>query len=604
MKQGIILGISAYFHDAAICLTVNGQLVFAIEEERLSRIKHDPSFPVIAIKRCMHETGYQLKDIDAIVFYEKPFLKFERLVDNSFRFAPKGFLMFRKMIPQWLNGKLNLRKTILKELDKIDADHGIKKAQIYFTHHHISHAASAFYPSPYNKAAFLIVDGVGEWATISIGKSNGNDFELLFEQQFPHSLGMLYSSFTAFLGFKVNNGEYKMMGLSPYGDDQSEEFKRFYDLIKNELININDDGSFTLNLSYFAFHVREKMINQSKWESLFGMTQRRPNEGIDNKHANLALAIQRITEEIMLQLVQKAKTATDLENLVMAGGIAYNSVANGKIHQSNIFNDLWIQPAAGDSGGALGAALHAYYLLNKISPDKKGAKDLMQNGMVGTAISDRFIDKYLKEQWQTQKYGDELSFYQEVAALIKQNKIIGWVQDRSEFGPRALGARSILANPSYMENKTKINSDIKKREDFRPFAPVMLKEEAEKYFDFLKAAPYMQYVAKIKEEYRIPLAENFNNLVIQEKTKIPTSKFEAVTHVDYSARLQVIENENHPLFQLLKEVKNQTGDAILLNTSFNTGGQPIVNDLEEIIDTFDSTAIDVLVINKTIIRKN
>jgi carbamoyltransferase len=596
----IIVGISAYFHDSAVAIIVNGQILFAAEEERYSRIKHDPGFPKKALKEGLGFVGINAEQIDHFVFYEKPFLKFERIIENSVNAAPKGFGQFAKAIPQWLKSKLNLRKTLQKELCAA-LDYKVRKDQILFDYHHISHAASAFYPSGFKEATFVIIDGVGEWATKTIGKfSYKNGVEVLDQENYPNSLGLIYSAFTYFLGFKVNNGEYKMMGLSPYGDEQSEEYNRFIEIIENELVEHSDDGRIELNMQYFSFHFSKKMLNTKKWETLFGIARRNPADTIDQSHANLALAIQRFTEKVYTRTIHHAYELNPSNNLVLAGGVAYNSVANGHLLEEEHFKNFWIQPAAGDSGGALGAALHYSQMranLNKLA-------DIgFNNGFLGNRINDRFllhlIDPSVFEIVETSRR----EICERIAQLIAEDEIIGLAQDRLEFGPRALGARSIIANPKNIATKAIINSEIKKREDFRPFAPVMLLEESEKYFGLKNPVPFMQVVKKIKDQYRLERPDNYESLSIAQKSKVASSIFGAITHVDYSARLQVINDQQHPFYDILVAVKKSTGVGVLLNTSFNSAGQPIVNTIEHIYEIFTTTPIKAILVNETLIVK-
>ena len=589
----VILGISCYYHDAAVALIVNGEIVFAAEEERFSRVKHDTRFPKLALDSCLKSTGLNIEQIDKIVFYEKPFLKFERILETSVRYAPRGFLRFKKAIPVWLKSKLNMRKKIQKEIRNA---YQIKfdPKNILFDYHHISHAASAFYPSGFQSANFIVADGVGEWASLSTGTFNYLDGININKQvNYPHSLGLLYSAFTYFLGFEVNDGEYKMMGLSPFGDKKSEQFKKYKSLILEHFINIQENGEFNLTLDYFSFHLSERMIVTQKWERLFGLKLRAKNDTIQEEHANLALAIQDVLEEILVQVVRKTHHDNPNQNLVMAGGIAYNSVANGRIMRETDYENIWIQPAAGDNGAALVAALHASRLL---SGSTKPPKDHFKHALFGPFCSDLGIEAFSGEKYELLKL-KRSELCAKIGELIQKDVIVGICQGRLEFGPRALGARSIIANPRNIKNKTIINKNIKGREDFRPFAPIMLLEEATKYFGVDKGMPYMQFVFPIKEGFRKPLPENWNSMSIQEKTTHPTSIFGAITHVDFSSRLQVIESKEHIMYDILESVRSTTGEAILLNTSFNKAGIPIVNSLKDSFEIFENTATGALMIN-------
>lgn len=602
--QQIILGISAYYHDSAAALVVDGKVLAAAEEERFTRKKHTADFPQNAIQFCLAKAEITLDDVDAIVFYDKPLLKFERILETAYQNIPFGFRLFHKSIPVWMKSKINLRKTIRNELKNLT---GVKfeREKILFTTHHLAHAASAFYPSPYQEAGILIVDGVGEWATVTIGKGNGKEIEFIKQMNFPDSVGLLYSAFTYFLGFKVNSGEYKLMGLSPYGKFESEQTQAFIQKIKSRLITVFPDGSIQMNRDFFGYENSLKMIKVKKWEGLFGVLKKTPLQDFEQVHANLALAVQSVIEEIVLKLVKTTVNLTGSKKLVLAGGVALNCVANGKILEADLIDGLWVQPGAGDSGGALGAALTGYYLLNKNSTRELIlGGDGMNNGLLGLEVSTDNLKAEIEKRKYVSEYISETSkFHDEVASLISKNKLVGWIQSRDEFGPRALGARSIIASPLSKKNQTKINERVKFREDFRPFAPAMLKEEAIRFYGFDKPSPYMQIVQKILPEFRKELPSNFSNLSISEKVKIPTAILEAVTHVDFSSRLQVVTEENHPFYKLLRAVKNKTGYGIVLNTSFNIAGEPIVSSLSDIFDCFDKTALDYLVIGNFILRK-
>ena len=600
----IILGISAYYHDSAAALVVDGEVIAAVEEERFTRKKHTADFPANAVLFCLNQAKITLDEVDVVVFYDKPLLKFERILETAYHNIPRGFRIFHKSIPVWMKSKINLRKTLRNELKDVT---GIKfnREKILFTTHHLSHAASAFYPSPFEEAGILIIDGVGEWATVTIGKGSGKNIQLLKQMNFPDSIGLLYSAFTYFLGFKVNSGEYKLMGLSPYGNAESEQTQAYIKAIKENLVTVFEDGSIRMNRSFFGYENSLKMIKEKKWETLFELPKKTEEEPFEQKHANLALAIQLVTEEIIMKLAKTTCDLTGSKNLVLAGGVALNCVANGKVMDQDFFSNLWIQPAAGDSGGALGAALTAHYLINENSVRVlKNNSDNMSLGLLGPELNSDEIERWVGTgKFKTEHIPDATLFHRKVADLIAENKLLGWVQGRGEFGPRALGARSIIASPLSKENQTRINESVKFREDFRPFAPVMLKEEAVRFYGFDKPSPYMQIVRKILPEFRKDLPPNFSNLSISEKVKIPTSALEAVTHVDYSSRLQIVEDKNHPFYQLLVAVKEKTGFGILLNTSFNTAGEPIVLSLSDIFECFEKTALDCLVIGNYILHK-
>ncbi len=602
--MNVILGISAYYHDSAAVLIVNGEIVAAVQEERLNRIKNTSVFPVKAIQFCLSQHEIDLESVDAVVFYDKPFLKFERLLENFYANVPKGLSAFLKFLPEWSQKKIFLKKEIRRELAELYPN-SKRKIELLFSSHHLSHAASAFYPSPYNEAAILTIDAVGEWATASIGHGAGAKIELLKEMHFPDSVGLLYSSFTYFLGFKVNSGEYKLMGLSPYGIGDSEETKKFVEKIKSSLVEIFEDGSIRLNQAYFKYRHALRMINQSRWEKLFGITKRKEGGTLNQQHANLALAIQQVTEEIILKMAKTAKELTGSSNLCLAGGVALNCVANGKLKESGLFANVWVQPAAGDAGGALGAALAVFYAHNpSVNLKSNNNQDLMHGALLGPEISNKQIEEYCNENGvKPSVFANSNDLCQYVAEQLFANKIVGWINGRSEFGPRALGARSILASPLALDMQSKLNLAVKFREDFRPFAPIMLKEEAAKYYDVEHPAHYMQFVHKIKSEFRLDLPVNYAHLPFEERLKIPRSKFQAITHVDFSSRIQIVDNECLVMFNLLNRFRSVSGSGILVNTSFNRNGEPIVCNLKEAFDCYENTDISILVINNYIFEK-
>ncbi|SEO34754.1 carbamoyltransferase [Mucilaginibacter gossypiicola] len=592
-----ILGISAYFHDSAACLLKNDHIVAAAQEERFTRKKNDESFPLNAIKYCLVEAGISLNQVDHIVFYEKPFLKFERLLETYLAFAPSGFISFMKAMPVWLKDKLFLKKNITQQLKSIDENWDTKKASLLFTTHHQSHAASAFYPSPFNEAVILTADGVGEWTTTSVAIGTGNKIEQVKEICFPHSIGLLYSAFTYYLGFKVNCDEYKVMGLAPYGNPI------YVDLIFEHLVDLKADGSFRLNLRYFNYCTGLTMTS-SRFDKLFGYPARKPAEAISQFHMDIASSIQVAAERIMLDLTSALYKEFQLDDLCMAGGVTLNCVINGKIIQQSGFKRLWVQPAAGDAGGALGAAYAVYYeYLGNEREDVEGA-DKMQNALLGPSfnadeVRTRFIANNIRfEELETK------DLHEKVAAYINEGKVVGYFKGRSEFGPRALGARSILADPRRMDMQSVLNQKIKFRESFRPFAPAVLQEYAPAYFDFEGSSPYMLMVTSVKPELRIASSPAGELLKGFDLLKVKRSDLPAVTHVDYTARIQTLNRESHPdFYDLITAFYNLTGCPCLVNTSFNRMDEPIVNSPQDAIDCFLNTGIDVLVIENFMVVK-
>ena len=595
-----ILGISAYYHDSAAAILVDGQIVAAAQEERFSRIKHDDRFPAQAIAFVLDEAGISFEKLSAIVFYEKPILKFERLLETYHAFAPKGFQSFVAAIPLWIKDKLFMKRMLRDELAKF----GKIPCAISFSEHHLSHAASAFYPSPFEEAAILTIDGVGEWATSTIGIGTNNKIKILKELHFPHSVGLLYSAFTYYIGFVVNSGEYKLMGLAPYGIVNGKQTIEFKEKILNHLVDIKDDGSIILNMSYFDFATGLKMTNNRKMEQLFGIPPRNAEGEITQAYMNLALAIQQVTEEIVLRMARHAKEITGCKNLVMAGGVALNCVANGKILNDKLFDDIWIQPASGDAGGALGAALTGWYIGSNRSRSPQ-----LPDGMHGSLLGPEFTDKDIQKI--IQKYNAKGKHFQdfdeltnETASFLANGKIVGWFQGRMEYGPRALGNRSILGDARNPEMQRKLNLSIKYREGFRPFAPVVLEEKATEYFDLDRPSPYMLFVAPVKKSRWIaePVAD-FDSPMLKrlyhQRSDIP-----AVTHVDYSARVQTVHPKTNPRFyQLLKAFADQTGCDVLVNTSFNVRGEPIVCTPDDAYRCFMSTEMDYLVMGNYLFSK-
>ncbi len=598
-----ILGISAYYHDSAASVADNGKIIAAAQEERFTRKKHDSSFPVNACRYCLEYAGLKINELDAIAFYDKPFLKFERLLETYYAFAPKGLLSFVTSIPVWLKEKIFLKKLIFDELKKID-DFDKRKVRLLFPEHHLSHAASAFYPSPFREAAIVTVDGVGEWATASICSGSANKIEVIKELHFPHSVGLLYSSFTFWLGFRVNSGEYKLMGLAPYGNPGSERVKEYINKIKNELADIKEDGSVWLNQKYFNYSTGLKMVNEKKWEKLFGFPRRYPEDKLEQQHCDLAMAIQKVSEEIMINMAKEAKRLVNTENLCLAGGVALNCVANGKLLQLDIFKNIFIQPAAGDAGGAIGAALSAFYLYFNNERGKNN-EEIMRNAYLGPEFSDLDIEttsKKLKARYTKYENFDDLS--DKISELIEQGKVIGWFQGRMEFGPRALGNRSILGDARSRDMQKKLNVKIKYRESFRPFAPSVLAEDTKDYFELNTDSPYMLLVANVKEERRNQVPPDYNNLPLLERLYFTRSDIPAVTHIDFSARIQTVHKDTNPRFwKLIDAFKKKTGTGLIVNTSFNVRGEPIVCTPEDAYRCFMRTEMDFLVMGNYLYDK-
>ena len=578
----LILGISAYYHDSAVCLIKNGEIIYAAQEERFSRIKHDSSFPKKSLHNLLKYCSIKISDLSAIVFYDKPFLKFERLIETYLSFCPKGFKQYLKAIPIWVNDKLFLKKMLIDEIKLFDKK--FNGENLFFSEHHLSHAASAFYPSPFEKAIILTADGVGEWTTTSISIGYKNKIKIEKEIFFPHSIGLLYSAFTYFLGFKVNSGEYKVMGLAPYGKD------RFKNIIKEKLINIKDDGSFHLNQNFFEYATGFQMTN-NKFEKLFGIKKRLPETAIKQIHKDIAASIQSVTEEVMLKICLSLKKTYNLENLCLAGGVALNCVVNGKILSKKIFKNVWVQPAAGDAGGAMGAAF-AYYYIEKKNSRKIHKNDQMKDALLGPKFSSSNILQTLNKNKILFQKLSENNLIKVVASELSKGKAVGWFQDKMEFGPRALGSRSIIADPRKKNMQKLLNLKIKFRESFRPFAPSVLYEDAKKWFDLKVESPYMLIVANLKKKGKV-----VSNL---EKT---VSKIPAVTHVDYSARIQTVKNKKLKYYKLIREFKRITGVPILVNTSFNIRGEPIVCSPQDAINCFLGTELDLLVLENFIIYK-
>ncbi|WP_440680287.1 carbamoyltransferase family protein [Candidatus Pelagibacter sp. HIMB1517] len=589
-----VLGISCYYHDSAAALLIDGKILGAAQEERFTRKKHDARFPVNSINFLLNEFKLKLSDVDYVVFYEKPFLKFERLLETYLAFAPKGFSSFSMSMPVWLKEKLFQKKNLINELSKIDKNFDKK---IYFSEHHLSHASSAFFSSNFKKSIILTLDGVGEWATTTISEGIDNKIKILKEINFPHSIGLLYSAFTYFLGFKVNSGEYKMMGLAPYGEP------KFKKIILDHLIDLKDDGSFRLDMKFFDFATGKKMTNK-KFSKLFGIKRRKPENKLEQKHMDIAASIQEVTEDIVLKICRYMSKNYPNSNLCLSGGVALNCVANGKIIKEKLFKNVFIQPASGDAGGALGAAQALYFLelKNKRVIDSK-EDDAMQGSYLGCKFEINDIEKkliFLKAKYHKLDYLDIIS---QTASLLSEKKAIGWFQGKMEFGPRALGNRSIIADPRPIDAQKNLNLKIKFRESFRPFAPAILEEKVSEYFDHVYISPYMLLVDKIKEELRIYPEVSSNKFGI-DKLNQKRSNVPSITHVDYSSRIQTVSKKtNKPFHDLLSKFYEITDCPILVNTSFNVRGEPIVCSPEDAYNCFMGTNLDVLVIENFLLFK-
>jgi len=600
-----ILGISAFYHDSAAAILHDGKVVAAAQEERFTRKKHDPGFPVNAARFCLEQAGFSIDELDAVVFYDKPLLKFERLLDTYYGFAPQGLVSFIKAIPVWLKEKMFLKKIIREELAKV-GDYDQRKLKMLFPEHHLSHAASAFYPSNFEEAAILTIDGVGEWATASICHGKGAGMEIKRELHFPHSLGLLYSAFTYFLGFRVNSGEYKLMGLAPYGRPNAPETARFKKIIETELVDIRPDGSLWLNQHYFSYATGLRMVRDEAWQKLFGFATRKPEQPLEQHHCDLALAIQQVTEEVVILMAKEAKRLTGAKYLCMAGGVALNCVANGKLLRSNIFEKIFIQPAAGDAGGALGAALAAQYLyFKKERHIAEGKLDAMHGSYLGPEFSWLEVEQVARKYKAVfTRFDNFEKMAERVAALIAEGNVIGWVQGRMEFGPRALGARSIIGDARNEEMQRKLNLKIKYRESFRPFAPSVLAEDAGQFFDLDAPSPYMLLVADIAEQRKAQVPANYLDLPMMERLYVKRSDLQAITHVDFSARVQSVHRETNPrYYQLIEKFKERTGCPVIVNTSFNVRGEPIVCTPDDAYRCFMRTEMDYLVVGDYLFAK-
>ena len=591
-----ILGISAFYHDSAACLLINGKIVAAAQEERFTRKKHDPSYPHNAIKFVLKYANLKLSEVDQIVFFEKPFLKFERLLETYVAFAPKGFISFAKAMPLWIKEKLFQKNYLFNKLKEHDPNYKSEE-NIFFSDHHLSHAASAFFPSPFNEAIVLTADGVGEWATTTVAVGKNNDLEIKKEIHFPHSLGLLYSAFTYYTGFKVNSGEYKLMGLAPYGNPIYE------DKVK-QLVDLKNDGTFRLDQKYFNYATGLTMTNE-KFDNLFGQKPRDPKiEKITQFHMDIAASIQKVTEEIMINLVKSLREEYGIKNLCLAGGVALNCVANGKILEEKIFDNIWIQPAAGDAGGSLGAAL-ALWHIDQGNKRSVNSNDDMKGSYLGNEFNQDEIEKELKTagaNFETYSYEELID---KTAEFLSNEKAVGWFQGRMEFGPRALGARSILGDPRSDKMQKNLNLKIKYRESFRPFAPSVLREDLSEWFDMSVDSPYMLLVANINPNKKIEMTSEQKKFFGLDKLNTKRSEIPAVTHVDYSARVQTVKkNTNGRYYDLINKFKEKTGCPVIVNTSFNVRGEPIVNTPTDAFNCFMGTELDYLVIGNCIVDKS
>ena len=588
-----ILGISCFYHDAAACLVIDGEIVAAAQEERFTRKKHDASFPKNAVNYVLKEGAVNFENLDSIAFYDKPFIKFERLLETYLAFPPRGMRSFLMAMPLWLKEKIRTDKLILDFIkDEMQQDF---KGQLLFTEHHESHAASAFYPSPFEEAAILTIDGVGEWSTTTYGTGKGNKINLLKEIKFPHSLGLLYSAFTYYTGFKVNSGEYKIMGLAPYGQP------KYADLIYEHLIIVKEDGSFKLNMEYFNYCVGLTMTNE-KFNKLFGGLPRKPESQLTQKEMDLAASVQKVTEDVMLKMALHIRKTTGMKNLCLAGGVALNCVANGLIAKEKIFDNIWIQPAAGDAGGSLGAALAAWH--NYLDKPRESGKDKMRGSYLGPCYSQDEIEKFISDKKIKAIYFDSADLAKKAAALIAEKNVIGLFSGRMEFGPRALGSRSIIGDARSPEMQSAMNLKIKYRESFRPFAPSVLREKVFDWFELNEDSPYMLLVAKVKEDKLKKIKPEDEKLWGIDKLKIERSFIPAATHVDCSARIQTVDKESNPFYySIISEFEKITGCPVIINTSFNVRGEPMVCTPEDAYRCFMRTEMDYLVLENFLLDK-
>lgn len=592
-----ILGISAYYHDSAACIIEDGEIVAAAQEERFTRKKHDSSFPINAITYCLSEAKATPKEIDFVVFYEKPFLKFERLLETYLAFAPKGFKSFAASMPIWLRDKLYQKAIITNELTKAMGEDCGWSDKLLFSEHHLSHAASAFFPSPFDRAAVLTMDGVGEWTTTSLAVGRGHELSVYKEIHFPHSIGLLYSAMTYYTGFRVNSGEYKVMGLAPYGEP------KYSNLIKDHLIDIKEDGSFALDMSYFNYCTGLTMTNE-KFNNLFGGPPRKQESTLTQREMDLAASIQEVVEEVVLKLAKGVAKTTGEKNLCLAGGVALNCVANGKLLRAGIFDRIWIQPAAGDAGGALGAALGVYHIMLGQPRKITNGRDAMKGSYLGPEFSQKEIEERLTNCGAVFKTVSSEAVIDETAQALANGKAVGWMNGRMEFGPRALGARSIIADPRSPTMQKLLNLKVKYRESFRPFAPSVLREDVSEWFDFDDDSPYMLLIADIVTGKRRQMTADESALFGIDKLNVPRSEIPAVTHVDYSARLQTVHKETNPKYHaVIRRFKELTGCPVIINTSFNVRGEPIVCSPEDAYNCFMGTEIDLLVVGNSVLYK-
>ncbi len=599
----MVLGISAYYHDSAAALLADGEILAAAHEERFTRRKHDPSFPANATQYVLDEAGIaSLDDLLAVAFYDKPYLKFERLLETYHAFAPRGLQSFLSAMPVWIKEKLFLRQLLKEELGKIAAG----TPRLLFPEHHLSHAASAFYPSPFEEAAILTIDGVGEWATTTVGCGRANQIKILRQLDFPHSVGLLYSAFTFYCGFKVNSGEYKLMGLAPYGNANADRMMAYRNKILDELVDIRPDGSMLLNMAYFNFATGLTMCQEAKWQELFALPRRAPGGELTQPYMDLALAIQQVTEEIILRLSRTARELTGSDYLVLAGGVALNCVANGKILRSGLFKDIWVQPAAGDAGGALGAAYAAWHIGNGRERKVSSGQDAMQGTYIGPEFGAADIVRLARRRRAPfRQYAAFDDLCRNVAELLASGFVVGWFQGRMEFGPRALGNRSILGDPRDPTMQKKLNLKIKYREGFRPFAPAVLEEDCAACFELDRPSPYMLIVAPVQQSRRRTLPENTDQLGLWGRLYQQRSDIPAVTHVDYSARVQTVNKQSNDKFwELIRAFKEKTGCGLLVNTSFNVRGEPIVCTPDDAYRCFMRTEMDYLAMENYLFTKS
>jgi carbamoyltransferase len=592
-----ILGLSAFYHDSAACLLKDGDIIAAAQEERFTRKKHDASFPHHSIKYCLKQAGISADQITNVVFYEKPFLKFERLLETYLAFAPKGFKSFAKAMPVWIKDKLFQKSILIKELNNTLGAGIDWRERLLFSEHHLSHAASAFYPSPFESAAVLTLDGVGEWTTTSLALGKGKDLKVMKEIHFPHSLGLLYSAFTYYTGFKVNSGEYKVMGLAPYGEP------KYVNLIKEKLIKIAGDGSFQLDMSYFDYATGLTMTNK-KFDALFGGPPRSSEADLTQREMDLAASVQKVTEDIVVLMAKDIAKNTGEKNLCLAGGVALNCVANGILLREKIFDNIWIQPAAGDAGGALGSALCAWYLHHSKERNISSERDAMKGAYLGPSFSNEEIEAELNLCGAKFKKLSESDLIEQVASALADEKAVGWMQGRMEFGPRALGGRSIIADPRSPVMQKQLNLKVKYRESFRPFAPSVLSEDVADWFELDIDSPYMLLVADVQKDKRLAMKAEEKSLFGIDKLNVPRSSIPAITHVDYSARIQTVHRNTNPRYHaVISKFKEKTGCPLVVNTSFNVRGEPIVCNPTDAFKCFMGTELDVLAVGNYLLLK-